>query len=83
MRYDDSASDTAPVRELIRQGETGVLFDFFNADALAELANQLLERRDEYRVLGRQGAALIQQKYSIDVCLPRMVELYESVRRNG
>jgi glycosyltransferase involved in cell wall biosynthesis len=75
------ASDTPPVRELIRNGETGVLFDFFNADALAELANQLLDRRDEYRVLGRQGAALIQEKYSVDVCLPRMVELYESVRR--
>lgn len=77
------ASDTAPVREMIENGVNGVLFDFFNVDALAELANQLLDRRDEYRVLGQQGAAIIREKYSIDVCLPKMVELYESVRRRS
>lgn len=75
------ASDTAPVREMITNGVNGVLFDFFNVDALAELANQLLDRREEYRTLGKQGAAIIREKYSIDVCLPRMVELYETVRR--
>lgn len=75
------ASDTAPVREMIRNGENGVLFDFLNIDALTELANQLLDRKEEYQVLGRQGADLIQEKYSVDVCLPRMVELFESVRR--
>lgn len=74
------ASNTAPVREMIQNGVNGVLFDFFDADALAELAIQLLDRRDEYRVLGQQGAAIIREKYSIDVCLPKMVELYESVK---
>ncbi len=75
------ASDTAPVREMIRTGENGVLFDFFDADALAELANQLLERKAEYKLLGKQAAKLIRDQYSVDVCLPKMVELYESVRR--
>lgn len=77
------ASDTAPVREMVQNGVNGVLFDFFRPDALAELANQLLDRKDEYRVLGQQGAAIIREKYSVDVCLPKMVELYESVRRKG
>jgi glycosyltransferase involved in cell wall biosynthesis len=75
------ASDTAPVREMIRNGVNGVLFDFFNVDALAELTNQLLDRREEYKVLGRQGAAIIKERYSVDVCLPQMVALYESVKR--
>jgi len=75
------ASDTAPVREMVQNGVNGVLCDFFNVDALAELTNQLLDRRDEYKVLGRQGAAIIKEKYSVDVCLPKMVELYESVKR--
>ena len=74
------ASDTAPVREMIQNGVNGVLFDFFDVDALVELATQLLDRRDEYRVLGQQGAAIIREKYSIDVCLPKMVALYESVK---
>ncbi len=77
------ASDTPPVREMIRNGENGVLFDFLDVDALAELANQLLDRKAEYQVLGRQGAELIREKYSVDVCLPRMVELFESVRRTA
>ena len=33
------ASDTAPVREVMRDGETGVLVDFFDANALL---NQLI-----------------------------------------
>src|SRR5262249_40602977 len=76
------ASDTAPVREMIQPGVNGVLFDFFNADVLAELASQLLDRKEEYQVLGQQAAAIIRQRYSVDVCLPKMVDLYESVRRN-
>ena len=76
------ASDTPPVREMIRNGENGLLFDFFDVDALAEFANQLLDRGDEYKVLGRQAAAIIQEKYSVDVCLPQMVEMYESVKRS-
>jgi glycosyltransferase involved in cell wall biosynthesis len=77
------ASDTPPVREMIQPGVNGVLFDFFNPDALAELAHQLLDRKEQYQVLGRQAAALIRQRYSIDVCLPKMVELYEAVRRKS
>ncbi|HJZ90501.1 MAG TPA: glycosyltransferase [Gemmataceae bacterium] len=75
------ASDTPPVREMIKQGVNGVLCDFFDTDAMAELTIQLIDRRDEYRVLGRQGAAIIREKYSVDVCLPKMVEMYESVKR--
>jgi glycosyltransferase involved in cell wall biosynthesis len=77
------ASDTGPVREMITNGVNGVLFDFFNVEALTELAIQLLDRRDEYRTLGKQGAAIMRDRYSIDVCLPKMVELYETVRRKG
>ena len=71
------ASDTAPVREMIRHGENGVLTDFFDADALAEYAMQLIDRRAEYRVLGENAARQIVDGYSVDVCLPKMVDLYE------
>ena len=71
------ASDTAPVREMIRQGENGILCDFFDTEAFAEYAIQLLDRRDEYRVLGQTAAREIARGYSVDVCLPQMVRLYE------
>ena len=71
------ASDTAPVREMIRHGENGILFDFFNVDALAEYVSQLIDRREEYRILGQQASLQIHEHYSVDVCLPKMVKLYE------
>ena len=37
------ASDTAPVREVMRNGETGVLVDFFDQDALLSQLIRLLK----------------------------------------
>lgn len=75
------ASDTAPVQEMIRHGENGILCDFFSVDTFAEYACQLLDRREEYRILGQNAAKKIQEQYSVDICLPRMVNLYESIAR--
>jgi glycosyltransferase involved in cell wall biosynthesis len=71
------ASDTAPIREVIRHGSTGLLTDFFDADAMADRMGEVLDRPQEYRHLGRSGADLIRREYGLDVCLPRMVQLYQ------
>jgi glycosyltransferase involved in cell wall biosynthesis len=71
------ASDTAPVREMIRHGENGLLADFFDVEGLAELAGKVLDSPQEYKPLGQAGVRLIQERYSLDVCLPRMLALYE------
>jgi glycosyltransferase involved in cell wall biosynthesis len=71
------ASDTAPVREMIESGKNGLLVDFFDVEGLANLAGQVLDRPHEYRPLGRAGVEMIRERYSLDVCLPRMLALYE------
>ncbi len=71
------ASDTAPVREMIRHGENGLLCDFFDAARLADMAEDVLDRPDEYRHLGPGGLAMIREKYSLEVCLPQILQLYE------
>jgi glycosyltransferase involved in cell wall biosynthesis len=71
------ASDTAPVREMIRHGETGLLAGFSDVDGLARAALQVLADPGAYRHLGAAGAALIREQYSLDVCLPQMLLLYE------
>lgn len=71
------ASDTAPVREMIRHGENGLLSDFFDIDRLAEEANRVLDAPGDFKHLGQAGAAMIRAQYSLDVCLPQMLALYE------
>ncbi|MDQ4004776.1 MAG: glycosyltransferase [Actinomycetota bacterium] len=73
-------SDTAPVREVIRDGRNGLLRDFFDVDGLAGAAVDVLKDPGEYRHLGGAARATVEERYSVDVVLPRMVELYRSAR---
>ena len=70
------ASETAPVREIIVDGENGLLVDFFDVDGLAALAVEVLRDPAAYRPLGQRGAEMIQTKYSLEVTLPRLVRLF-------
>ena len=71
------ASDTAPVREVVREGDTGLLTDFFDAEAMADRAGQVLDHPGDYAHLGRNAVELIRSSYSLDVCLPQMLHLYQ------
>jgi glycosyltransferase involved in cell wall biosynthesis len=73
------ASDTAPVREFVRDGETGLLRNFFDVDGLAQAALQVLKDPEAHRHLGRAGEALIREQYSLDSIIPRMTAFYEDV----
>jgi glycosyltransferase involved in cell wall biosynthesis len=73
------ASDTAPVREVIRDGENGLLAGFFDIDGMVEKAELVLNSPQHYRHLGQNGSELIREDYSLEVCLPQMLTLYESV----
>jgi glycosyltransferase involved in cell wall biosynthesis len=77
------ASDTAPVREMIEHGKNGLLVDFFDVEGMATLASQVLDAPDEFRQLGRAGVEMIRNRYSLDVCLPQMLALYEESLRGG
>jgi glycosyltransferase involved in cell wall biosynthesis len=80
------ASDTAPVREMIRHEETGLLVDFFDFESMANLACKVLDSPQAYKSLGQAGSRLIQERYSLSVCLPQMLMLYEETiqeRRSG
>jgi glycosyltransferase involved in cell wall biosynthesis len=71
------ASDTAPVREVIRDGVNGLLTDFFDVAAMADRMEEVLDRPQDYKHLGRNGAEMIRDHYSLEVCLPRMLRLYQ------
>jgi glycosyltransferase involved in cell wall biosynthesis len=71
------ASNTPPVREMIRDGHNGLLTDFFDVEQLANLAGKVLDAPGDYKHLGRAGIEMIRERYSLEVCLPRMLALYE------
>jgi len=73
------ASDTAPVREMIRHGENGLLTDFFDAEKMADAASRVLDAPGDHRHLGQNASAMIRERYSVDVCLPQVLDFYRRV----
>lgn len=68
------ASDTAPVREAIRHGETGQLVDFFDPAALVQQVRALCENPAERARLGAAARAFAVEHYDLETrCLPRQM----------
>ena len=72
-------SDTAPVREMIRDGENGLLANLFDPEEIAEKAVKVLRDPAAYRPLGRAAERMIEERYSVEAVLPGMVAMYEEV----
>lgn len=65
------SSDVAPVREVVVDGETGLLVDFFDHDALADRAVEILANPGAHAHLGAAARALMVEKYDfLTRCLP-------------
>ena len=74
------ASDTAPVREVIRDGENGRLVDFFDREALVERICELLEEGELRRALGAAARRTIAATCDLRRhCLPRQLEWIDAV----
>ena len=71
-------SDTAPVRELIRDGENGTLVDFFDVKGWSKALTKALARPETFLDLRRAARQTILEGYDLrSVCLPAMVEYVE------
>lgn len=76
-------SKTAPVEEVIRDGENGFLVDFFSPAELAERVVTVLEAgRDGYADIRKQARRTVIENYDLNTaCLPAQLKLLESVMR--
>ena len=70
-------SDTPPVKEMIKHGENGLLFDFFDIDAAVAQANEVLDQPEQFQPQRDAAVELIRENYSMEVCLPKMLALYQ------
>jgi glycosyltransferase involved in cell wall biosynthesis len=71
------ASNTPPVREVLTDGSNGLLADFFDIEGLAEKAVAVLRDPPAYRELGARSTALINDRYALDVTLPKLIAWLE------
>jgi glycosyltransferase involved in cell wall biosynthesis len=65
-------SDTAPVREVIRDGHNGLLTDFFDPPALALKVAQVLEKKQDFQHLRAVARQTVVNGFDLkQVCLPQ------------
>ena len=74
-------SSTAPVTEAIEDRVHGLLVDFFDPQAIANSVSEFLSNGDLARALGQQAHLRAVDRYSLERCLPRQLELIDLVAR--
>ena len=72
-------SDTAPVREVVRDGENGLLVDFFSPQAIAERVDEALDHPDRMASLRAAARATIVEHFDLAQLLPRQLRLMHDV----
>ncbi|NPD14363.1 glycosyltransferase [Xinfangfangia sp. D13-10-4-6] len=73
-------SRTAPVEEMIRHGETGLLVDFFDQNAWARQLAECLAEPERFDAIRARARAQVLEKYDLKrVCLPAQVALVEGM----
>jgi len=78
------ASDTAPLREAIIDGQTGRLVDFFDAEALARATAELCGDEVQRQRLGSAAREFAVSRYDLRaVCLPRQVAWVDALLDAG
>jgi len=74
------ASATPPVLEVIRDNETGRVFDFFDAHGLADQVCELLEDEAKRSVLGKEARKFARSTYDLRaICLPEQISWVEDI----
>lgn len=74
------ASNTPPVAEIVRDGENGLLFDFFDRKKLADLVCDALANPQNHASLRLNARTTVLESYDQrSICLPRQRQLIESL----
>ena len=72
-------SDTAPVREVIRHGQNGVLVDFFSPSDLAEAVVEMLNAPERAAAFGVAARETVERTYDLKTCVNRQLALMDLV----
>lgn len=78
------ASRTPPVEEVIRDGENGLLADFFSPPAIADRVDYALEHKIDLRPLRARARKTVAGRYDLKrICLPAQARLIQGLQRQS
>jgi glycosyltransferase involved in cell wall biosynthesis len=77
------AADVPPVREVVEPGQNGLIEPLFDVDALTETALRVLEDPAAFAPLGRAARATIEERFSLEVCIPPLGDYLEQIAAGG
>ena len=72
-------SETPPVVEVIRDGENGLLVDFFSPKQIADRVDEVMESPDRMAQIRQKARETVLERYSQHLLIPRHIELIEDV----
>lgn len=73
-------SDTAPLAEVVRDGENGILLPFFDPARLADAVVEALANPDRYVPLRKAARRTMLEHFDLHTtCLPRQIALFDAV----
>ena len=78
-------SDTEPVKEVIKDGENGLLVDFFSPEGIANRVDEVFSQPERMRIIKENARKTIQEKYNVQNLLAEQVDLiksYDKKRKN-
>ncbi len=72
-------SNTAPVREVIKDGRNGILVDFHDSEAVADAVIDVLSKPEAYAELGAAARRTVLDRFDKRRCVAQAVELVRSI----
>ena len=76
------AFDIGGIREAVQNGETGLLVNPGESDALAEALIKLLNDKTMHEKMGANGRKFIVENYTWDICSQKMLTVYHKTLTN-
>lgn len=72
-------TDVRGIRDIVRDGQTGILVPPNNVDMLAQSMLKLIENRTGAREMGLKGRQRVEREYSVQRMVSRVVSIYEKL----
>ncbi|OGI20594.1 MAG: glycosyl transferase family 1 [Candidatus Melainabacteria bacterium RIFOXYA12_FULL_32_12] len=76
-------SNTPPVTEVIKDGENGLLVDFFSPQEIAERIDEVLNHPDQMKEIRIKARETILEQYDLKKLLPKQIELINDLTENS